>query len=179
VPPVAEAGALPAGQWAVGDAVFCPARGLGEIVGRGFSAPLGTPREYLTITVQSSGMTLMVAVDHAEATGLRRPATVDLLTRALDVLSDPVVLVENESWQRRTKANHVKLSAGTLIEAAEVVRDLSWRAARRPLGMQERAQLIVGRRRLEEQLVPAFDVSPSGAGAMVSRLLPEPSSAFA
>jgi CarD family transcriptional regulator len=158
--------------------VFCPARGLGEIVGRGVSAPLGTPREYLTITVQSSGMTLMVAVDRAEASGLRRPASVELLTRALDVLSEPAG-VESESWQRRTKGNHVKLSAGTLLDAAEVVRDLSWRAARRPLGMQERAQLVVGRRRLEEQLVPAFDVSPSGACAMVSRLLPEPSTAFA
>jgi RNA polymerase-interacting CarD/CdnL/TRCF family regulator len=62
-------------SWEIGAAVFCPGRGLGLVVGRAVCAPLGTPREYLTIYVQRVGMTIRVPVDRAAELGLRPPAS--------------------------------------------------------------------------------------------------------
>lgn len=160
-------------DWAVGDTVFCPSRGLGLITDRSTRSPLGVAREYLTILIAANRMTIMVPLDEADGIGLRAPATQPALQLALDVLSQPPP-EETGAWQARIKINERKLCDGTLLEAAEVVRDLSWRAAERRLGVRDKECLETGRERIEGQLAHAFDVDVTSAHTMVSDPLPVP-----
>jgi RNA polymerase-interacting CarD/CdnL/TRCF family regulator len=159
--------------WDVGDTVFCPARGLGTVTDRGTRSPLGTPREYLTIEVARNRMTIMVPLDEVEAIGLRKPASRPALRNALEVLSQPRG-EESDAWQARSKVNERKLHDGALLDTAEVVRDLSWRAAEKPLGVRDRQMLATGRERIEGQLAHAFKIDETSAHVMVSDPLPVP-----
>jgi RNA polymerase-interacting CarD/CdnL/TRCF family regulator len=158
-------------SWHVGAAVFCPGRGLGVIVEREVCAPLGTPREYLTITIQRAGMTLKVPVDQAIRAGLRPPADPAAVREALEVLSTESQYGAGP-WQARIKSNRVKLSEGTPVQTAEVLRDLAWRATRRPLGMQERDQHRQAVQLLEGQIMQALALDERDARALLAELLP-------
>jgi CarD family transcriptional regulator len=160
-------------DWGVGDTVYCPARGLGTVTERSTRSPLGVPREYLTIMIARKNMTIMVPIDEADGIGLRRPATRRAMRGVLDVLSQPPG-DESEAWQARLKVNERKLGDGTMVETAEVVRDLSWRAADRRLGVRDKELLNRGRDQIEGQVAFAFDVDATSAHTMVSDPLPVP-----
>jgi RNA polymerase-interacting CarD/CdnL/TRCF family regulator len=138
---------------------------------RATCAPLGTPREYLTIHVERVGLTIKVPVDHATELGLRPPATREQLRGALDVVSGPPS-DSGEAWQARIRANGVKLSEGSILGAAEVLRDLASRATRRPLGMQERDQQARALELLEGQIMYAMELDAADARALLAERLP-------
>lgn len=161
----------PEAEWEVGAAVVFPGRGLGIVVERGMCAPLGTPREYLTIAVERVGMTIKVPVDRVLEAGARTPASAAEVRDALDVLARPPE-PDPASWQTRIKTNREKLGDGSAVHAAEVLRDLSWRATRRPLGMQERDQQQQALELLRGQVMHAFALDESDADARLTELLP-------
>lgn len=142
----------------VGTTVFFPGRGLGVVVDRATCAPLGVPREYLTIVIEAAALTVKVPVDQASHVGLRTPATRVEVRAALGVLTDETDDVP--SWQARIKANRLKLIDGGVDCAAEVLRDLSRRAGHRPLGMQERNQHRQALGILQGQIMYAFRTRP-------------------
>lgn len=156
--------------WEIGATVMLPGRGLGVIVGRTTCAPLGIRREYLQIEITGRRMTIRVPVDKATEAGLRSPDSVPTVRRALAVLaSEPG---GEAPWQTRIKSNREKLSHGGTVDAAEVLRDLSLRALRRPLGMQERDQQARAARLLEGQIMHALRLREDEACALVLRSLP-------
>lgn len=155
----------------VGTTVFFPGRGLGVVVDRATCAPLGVPREYLTIAIEAAGLTVKVPVDQASHVGLRTPANRVELRAALEVLTDEAD--DEPSWQARIRANRLKLIDGGADCAAEVLRDLSRRAGHRPLGMQERDQHRQALGILQGQIMYAFGLDQSRALTLMTRSLPE------
>jgi CarD family transcriptional regulator len=156
----------------IGTTVFFPGRGLGVVVDRATCAPLGIPREYLTISIEAAGLTVKVPVDQATHVGLRTPANRVELRAALEMLADDVG--DEPSWQARIKANRLKLIDGSSGCAAEVLRDLSRRANHRPLGMQERDQHRQAIEILQGQIMYAFEIDQPRALIVLNKSLPAP-----
>lgn len=155
----------------IGTTVFFPGRGLGVVVDRATCAPLGIPREYLTIAIEAAGLTVKVPVDQASHVGLRTPANRVELRAALEVLTGEAD--DEPSWQARIKVNRLKLIDGGPDCAAEVLRDLSRRAGHRPLGMQERDQHRQALGILQGQIMYAFGLDRPRALIMLTESLPE------
>ena len=67
----------------VGDKVVYPQHGAGVVVGRETKTVLGEARDYLTIRIIASEMTLMVPADATDAAGLSRGSASNAATAAL------------------------------------------------------------------------------------------------
>jgi RNA polymerase-interacting CarD/CdnL/TRCF family regulator len=163
----------PTSEWPVGTRVFLPGRGLGTVVAQELCAPLGTPREYLAIRVERCAMTVRIPLDRAGELGVRGSATADEIRAAIAVLGSLPETTE-VSWQRRIKLNHDKLSDGGLLGVAEVLRDLTAREWRRPLGLQEQDQRKLANDVLEGHIAHALDLEETEARAVLKRALPAP-----
>lgn len=160
-------------DWPVGTRVFLPGRGLGIVIAQELCAPLGTPREYLAITVARCAMTVRIPLDRAVELGVRTPATADEVRAAMAVLAEVRETTE-DSWQRRIKVNRDKLIEGGLREVAEVLRDLTARDLRRPLGLQEQDQRKQANDFLEGHIAHAFDLEEIDARELLRQALGAP-----
>src|SRR5690348_9921557 len=71
----------------VGDTVVSPQHGAGKVERKERKSVLGEEREYLTIRILHSDMTLMVPADAAGEAGLRKVMDDAMLDRLVDVLT--------------------------------------------------------------------------------------------
>ena len=89
----------------VGDKVFYPQHGAGIVVDRKVETVLGTEREYLTIRVLASDMTVRVPIDRAEDAGLRRVVGPDEVGEIIGVLTSPTTPTIDGTWTNRLRHN--------------------------------------------------------------------------
>ncbi|MBF6621030.1 MAG: hypothetical protein ITG02_12475 [Patulibacter sp.] len=158
-------------RWPIGQVVFCPGRGMGTIVGRDARRPLQTACTYLTIRYEHPAKTVLVPEDRAGELGVRRPAGEPEVKRALAVLSTPPSCTR-DGWQPRLADNTAKLRSGDLCAIAEVLRDLTNRAADSALRMQERSQRLQAFNSLQGQLRHALTLHDDEARKILTELLP-------
>jgi RNA polymerase-interacting CarD/CdnL/TRCF family regulator len=122
---------------------------------------LGVAREYLTIRVSSSGMTVKVPVEEEKRLGLRRPSGRQALHAALGVA--PGEPADERSWKSRLRRNGARIATGDLGQLVRVVCELSDRAENRPL--RERDQLTAARQQLLGEWMFAFGLDERAAAA--------------
>lgn len=153
-------------DWCPGDVVFCPGRGIGTIVSRHRRAPLGVTREYLTIDIPKYALKIMLPVDAAAESGLRRPACRQELEQALNALgSKPPAPSSN--WRTRVKRNHERLADGSPAQIAEVVCELALLGGSRGLAHHEREIYRTARELLEAELALGFGIDDAEAARQV------------
>ena len=111
-------------MYAVGDKVVYPQHGAGTITKIEQKDVLGQQRDYLTIQILHSGMTVMVPVEHADRAGLRKVVAAGDVDEVLEVLRGDSTQMP-ERWSHRYKHNLDKLKTGDILEVAEVVRNLA------------------------------------------------------
>jgi len=143
-------------MYSVGDKVVYSHHGAGRITGIGQREVLGRLRDYLTITILHSHMTVMVPVENAERAGLRKVVEADLVEKVLAVLrSGPTAMPKD--WSHRLRHNRDKLKTGDVFEIAEVVRNLALRDAEKGLSAGEKQMLTRYKRVLASELMYARD----------------------
>ena len=143
-------------MYSVGDKVVYSHHGAGTITGIGQREVLGRLRDYLTITILHSHMTVMVPVENAERAGLRKVVAADLVEEVLAVLrSGPTAMPKD--WSRRLRHNRDKLKTGDVFEIAEVVRNLALRDTEKGLSAGEKQMLARYKRVLASELMYARD----------------------
>jgi CarD family transcriptional regulator len=156
----------------VGDKVVYPQHGAGVVLLRESKLVLGREREYLTIRILHSEMTVMVPADGADEAGLRRvigPAEVEAV---LAVLGGEDVAVAG-NWSRRFKHNQEKLRSGNIYEVAEVIRNLAGRSREKPLSAGERQLLARAKRILVSEIMYARGIEDAEAEAVLDDALEE------
>jgi len=138
----------------VGDTIVYPPHGAGRVENKERKDVLGAEREYLTIRILHSDMTLMVPADGAEDAGLRRVVDEEGLERL-------VALLEGEQsedsgpFSRRFRQNREKIRTGDVFELGEVVRNLTLRDREKPLSTGERQMLSQAKRILASEIAYA------------------------
>ena len=118
---------------------------------------LGEERDYLTIRILASEMTLMVPADATDAAGLRRVITGEDLDAVLALLrGEDEVIAGN--WNRRFKHNREKMRTGDVLELVGVIRNLMNRSIGKGLSSGERQMLARAKRILASEIQYAKDL---------------------
>jgi CarD family transcriptional regulator len=156
--------------YAVGDKVVCPHHGAGKITKIERREVVGRQRDYLTIQILHSHMTVMVPVENADRAGLRRVVAAGVVDDVIEALrGDPTRMPKD--WSHRYKHNRDKLKTGDIFEVAEVVRNLAIRHADRDLPTGEKQMLTKAKKVLASELMYARDLSEDEATALLEDVL--------
>ncbi|MBI5500135.1 MAG: hypothetical protein HY907_07815 [Deltaproteobacteria bacterium] len=141
----------------VGDPVFSPAHGLGEVIAIERREVDGGGQDFysILIVVQGTGIRLTVPVRGALAVGLRKPIDRKTADALLDVFKEPNSVVERVPWARQHRHYLQLLHSGSAAEVARVMRDLLRLRLRKELSFGQRQLLDSARRMLIKEVALA------------------------
>ena len=154
----------------VGDNVVYPHHGAGEVLKKERKEVLGEMREYLTIQIHHSHMTVMVPTESVDRAGLRKVIDEKTVRRVLKVLQEDVSQMP-KNWNRRFKYNREKIRTGDVFELAEVVRNLSIRDGEKGLSTGEKQMYSRAKKILASEFMYARDLSETEAEEYLDDIL--------
>jgi len=154
----------------VGEKVVYPNHGVGTIENISWRS-FGTNAErFYILRLSSSSLTVMLPFAHAEHVGLRK------VTRNGEVAKMLTFLAEGRcercrDWKDRFKENSEKMSKGSLLEVAEVLKSLVEIQADKPLSFREKKMLDRARLMLVSELATSRGLGPDEAADTLSKAL--------
>ncbi len=110
-------------QFKIGDKAVYPAHGVGVIRGIESRDIGGAKQDFYMLQIVSSGATLMVPTTGCEKAGMRELISRNEVSRVYDILKSPG-RVSQTTWNRRFREFNDKLRTGSVVDIAEVLRDL-------------------------------------------------------
>jgi CarD family transcriptional regulator len=126
--------------FAVGEKVVYPNQGVGTIENISTRFFEQRPEKFYLLRLFCSSMTVMVPFSNAETIGLRKLSKTTDVNKVLAYLSGPAV--ENLcDWKIRFKINSEKMLTGSLLQIAEVFKQLVRLQAEKPLSFREKKML--------------------------------------
>jgi CarD family transcriptional regulator len=120
-----------------GDHVVYPTHGVGTVQGIETMSAAGLALQVIVVTFDENRMTLRVPVGKAASSGLRKLASAESMTEALDTLRGRA-RVKRTMWSRRAQEYEAKINSGDPVQIAEVVRDLHRNAGQPDQSFSER-----------------------------------------
>ena len=154
----------------LGDNVVYPHHGAGKVLKKERKKMFGEEREYLTIKILHTDMTVMVPWENACMAGLRRVIDEDTVKKVLAVLQDEVSEMP-KNWNRRFKHNRDKIKTGDIYELAEVVRNLAVREQDKGLSTGEKQMYTRAKKILASEMMYALEKTEDDAEAYLDDLL--------
>lgn len=110
-------------KFQTGDYVVYPAHGLGQVTDIETRTVAGFELEMLVIEFEKEKMTLRIPLAKVAAAGLRGLSSKKDMADALKTLKGKV-RIKRTMWSRRAQEYEAKINSGSLVQVAEVVRDL-------------------------------------------------------
>ncbi|MEZ4366335.1 MAG: CarD family transcriptional regulator [Kofleriaceae bacterium] len=108
----------------MGDKAVYPTHGVAEVVGIEKKEINSTVCSFFVLKVIATGMQILVPRDKADQVGLRHIATTAEIEEVFELLRDPEVHIDKQTWNRRHRGFMEKIKTGSLFDVAEVFRDL-------------------------------------------------------
>ncbi len=157
----------------VGDSVFSPAHGLGEVVAIERRERDGDVRDVyvILILVQGTAIRIVVPVQAARTVGLRRPINRKTAASLLGVFKERHSAVEGIPWVRQHRHYQQLLHSGSAEEVARVMRDLLRLRLRKDLSFGQRQLLDSARRMLVKEAALAFGDTEAGVERRFERAM--------
>jgi CarD family transcriptional regulator len=138
----------------VGQKAVYPCHGVGTIENIESREIGGSAQEFYVLTIHSTGAKVMVPTRSAQTVGLRDVITAPEVERIYDILKSPSKK-SNATWNRRFRALNDKLNTGSLVEIAEVLRDLSSLKHDKDLSFGEKKMLERARNMIVSEICAA------------------------
>jgi len=154
----------------IGDKIVYPMHGVGEIEGIEKKVILGKRNEYYLITIINNGMKVMIPVNNAKEIGIRSIIAKKDIKKVLNVLSTAADSIE-EDWKLRYQNNIDKVKSGSILEVAEVARDLYRRGSEKELSIMERKLYENAYQLITYEVAMSKNVDIEEAGNIVSEAL--------
>lgn len=123
----------------LGEHVVCPGHGVGQICSVDTKELNGEMKSFYIIKVVSNGMKVMIPVDSKE--GVRALIPSSDIPGVFELLQDQNVKVDMSTWNRRHREYTLKVKTGSLIEIADVLRQLLLLKMTKKLSFGERKML--------------------------------------
>ncbi len=123
----------------LGDHVVCPGHGVGQILSIETKDMGDSKKSFYIIKVITNGMKVMIPVDSNES--VRNLVSFDEITNVFSLLQDHNVKVDNSTWNRRHREYTLKVKTGSLLEIADVLRQLLLLKMSKKLSFGERKML--------------------------------------
>ena len=137
----------------IGDYAVCPGHGVGQLVDIE-ERELGTfKKQFYIIKILANGMTVMVPTDSEN--GIRNLVTEEEVEEVYQLLNDHDVKVDNSTWNRRYRDYCLKIKTGSVVEIAEVLRQLFLLKQKKSLSFGEKKML----EQCRELLAQEFSIS--------------------
>jgi CarD family transcriptional regulator len=124
-------------MYSLGDKVVYPLHGVGVINSIEDKTVLGEKRSYYIIKLAISDMTVMIPVNKSEELGLRLVVSDRDANKALKIVGGETTEME-EDWKSRYQQNFEKIKSGSILNVAEVVRNLFHRNKVKELSIMEK-----------------------------------------
>jgi len=157
-------------QFAINDKVIHPRHGAGRITGIQQRESTGEASSYFVIYIPTQRLTVYVPTQQMEQVGVRPAISSAKVPWLLDMLkSAPDCLQDN--FEERQKELWAKLGTGYVVQAAEVVRDLTWRRCQSHLTRKDTEYLTRGREWLAAEMALAADGEISEANKAIDAAL--------
>jgi CarD family transcriptional regulator len=142
----------------VGDKAVCPAQGVAEVVEIVKKELGGSVQEFYVLQVIDSNMKVMIPTKNAQMVGLREVASKAEIREVMQLLREPSVYADNQTWNRRYRGFMDKIKTGSLYDLVEVFRDLSRLKNEKQLSFGERRMLETARSLIVKELAVARGV---------------------
>jgi CarD family transcriptional regulator len=126
-------------MFSLGDHVVCPGHGVGQICSVETKELNGELKSFYIIKVVSNGMKVMIPVDSKE--GVRALVPSNEVEVVFELLKDQNVKVDQSTWNRRHREYTLKVKTGSLLEIADVLRQLLLLKSTKKLSFGERKML--------------------------------------
>lgn len=123
----------------LGDHVVCPGHGVGQICSVETKELSGEMKSFYIIKVITNGMKVMIPVDSKE--GVRGLTPSSEISGVFELLKDHNVKVDMSTWNRRHREYTIKVKTGSLLEIADVLRQLLLLKMTKKLSFGERKML--------------------------------------
>jgi CarD family transcriptional regulator len=123
----------------LGDHVVCPGHGVGQICSVETKELNGEMKSFYIIRVVSNGMKVMIPVESKDGVRALIPSTD--INGVFELLKDQNVKVDHSTWNRRHREYTLKVKTGSLIEIADVLRQLLLLKMTKKLSFGERKML--------------------------------------
>ncbi len=154
----------------IGDKVFYPMHGAGEITGIEENEVGDVLSSYYVFRLPMGNLKLMLPVDKVEEIGLRElitPAQVEEVVGILTAESEPF----QGSWNKRFNTNLERLKTGNVFDAAEVARNLTRQNNKKKISSGEKRLLDLSRQILISELVYVCNKTPEEITAWIDELI--------
>jgi CarD family transcriptional regulator len=123
----------------IGDYAVCPGHGVGQLVDIE-ERELGTfTKQFYIIKILANGMTVMVPTDSEN--GIRNLVKDEEVEEVYKLLNDHDVKVDQSTWNRRYRDYCLKIKTGSVVEIAEVLRQLFLLKQKKSLSFGEKKML--------------------------------------
>jgi len=136
----------------LGDRIFYPMHGAGEIINIEKKEILGETSEYYIMFIPVGNISVMVPVANADVIGLRELSSEDVVEQAFAILADEETKMP-QNWNRRFRLNLDKIKGGDIFEIAAVIRNLILRDREKTLSTGERKMLNTAKQMLISEVV--------------------------
>ena len=123
----------------IGDYGVCPGHGVGQLVDIEERELGSTKKQFYIIKILANGMTVMVPTD--SETGIRNLVNESEVEEVYQLLTDHDVKVDNSTWNRRYRDYCLKIKTGSVVEIAEVLRQLFLLKQKKSLSFGEKKML--------------------------------------
>lgn len=151
----------------VGDKAVYPSRGVAEVVSIEEKDIGGKRQRFYVLRLLDTDDKIMVPVSKPQ-TGLRRPMGESQIREVFRVLKVRDVILDTQTWNRRYRALVEKMNTASIVEVAEVLRDLTLqRTVKDQLSFSERQMLERARLLLIKEISVARNVSEDKVRAQV------------
>ena len=157
-------------MYRLGDKVVYPLHGVGIINSIEDKKVLGEKRSYYIIKLSISDMTVMIPTEKSDQLGLRLIVSARDANKALKVIGSDTTAME-EDWKSRYQQNFEKIKSGSLLNVAEVVRNLFHRNRVKELSIMEKKLYENAYRLLVDEISYAKDLDREYVQDMISQEL--------
>ena len=124
----------------VGDKVIYPNHGLGVVEAIEDKTIMGTTCGFYQLRMVSSDTTVLVPVGNIESVGLRRAVSDDEIGRLYRRLANGKI-DNHQNWKGRFKDNSDKMRSGSIEDAIEVLKNLTFLSKSKSLSFREKRML--------------------------------------
>lgn len=151
----------------IGDYVVCPGHGVGQVTNIETKDFGGEEMSLYIVKIVSNGMTVMVPTNSKD--GIRGLVDQNEVTEVFELLKDHDVKVDTSTWNRRHREYMLKVKTGSLLEIADVLRQL--------LLLKENKKLSFGEKKMVDQckdlIVREIAITTGGVESDISSKLDE------
>src|SRR5258705_13936427 len=124
----------------VDDKFIYPNHGLGIVERIEEKTILGTTCGFYHLRIVANETTVLVPVSNVDGVGLRRAITDEEVERLFGLLGDGKI-DNHQNWKGRFKDNSDKMRSGSIYEAADVLKSLTFLAKSKSLSFREKRML--------------------------------------